>query len=117
MMRKISLAVFAVLIVSSCAVYPDRYYGDRYYYDRYGRAVAVEPEFYGTVTYVDPYASVIELDYLGYGGRHYRRSVYYDTRFTRWGGMRYSDLRPGERVWVRARNDGGRYRAERIWRR
>jgi hypothetical protein len=93
-----------VLIFSACVVYRDRY----------RTPVVVEPEFWGTVTYVDPVVHRIDLDYIGDRGRHYTRAVYYDERRTQFDGVRYSNLRAGDQVWVRGRNVRGRYRAESI---
>lgn len=102
-MKKISFAVLSVLIVSGCAVY----------HDRYGSTV-VEPDFWGTVTYVDPAAHRIDLDYVGDGGRHSRRAVFYDERSTQWDGVRYSDLHQGDQVWVHGHKVRGRYRADSV---
>jgi len=107
-MRKVSIAAmsFALMglfITSGCAVY----------HDRYGTTVAVEPEFWGTVTYVDPYSHRIDLDYVGDGGRHFTRAVYYDSG-ARWDGVRDSELHSGDRIWVRGRNERGRYHAEAV---
>ena len=104
-MRKILLAVFALLIVSSCATY----------HDRYGRGgVYVEPEFWGTVTYIDPGSARIDLDYVGDAGRHFQRSVYYDPQVTRWDGVRYNEIRNGDRIYVRGRDRNGRYQVESV---
>src|SRR5450759_3377109 len=105
-MRKISFAVLTLLILTGCVV------------DRYGRngrrrdAVIVEPEFWGTVTFVDARARLMDLDYVGDGGRHYTRRVYYDARTTRWDGIRDSEVRSGDQVVVRGRNNRGRYEVE-----
>ena len=103
-MRKMCLAVLALLIVSSCAVY----------HDRYGRTAYVEPEFWGTVTYVDPVAARIDLDYVGDAGRHFRRSVYYDPQATRWDGVRYNEIHNGDRISVRGQSRNGRYQVESV---
>jgi hypothetical protein len=109
-MRKISFAVLTLLIISGCVV--DRYgRNDRRYR---GDAVIVEPEFWGTVTLVDPRARRIDLDYVGDGGRHYTRQVFYDERGTRWDGVRSSELRSGDQVVVRGRNNRGRYEVESV---
>ncbi len=108
-MRKASvLAVLSLALVSmlsGCVVSQGRY-GRR-------SSVVVEPEFWGTVTYVDPASRWIDLDYVD-AGRHTTRRVYYDTRNTQWDGVAYSDLRPGVQISVRGRNNRGRYSAERI---
>ena len=105
-MRKISFAVLALLVVTSCAVGYGR--------GRYRDTVVMEPEFWGTVTYVDPGARRIDLDYVGDGGRHYTRQVYYNETSTRWDGVRYSDLHSGDQVVVRGRNNRGRYEVESV---
>src|ERR1700745_41081 len=97
-MRKFAFAVMALFIVSACAVY----------HDRYGTAVAVEPEFWGTVTYIDPGTGLIDLDYVGDGGRHFTRRVYYGAD-ARWDGVRDAELHTGDRIWVRGHNARGRY--------
>jgi hypothetical protein len=106
-MRNVSLALFSIFIVTACAThYRDRYnngYGNGYY----------APEWYGTVTYVDPYAHRIDLDYMQ-GRRHYTRSVYYDPRGTRWDGVRDNELRRGDRIYVTGADRNGRYEAEHI---
>ena len=101
-MRNLSLALITLFVAAGCYTYHDRY-----------RSVAVEPEFWGTVTYVDPGSSRIDLDYVGDGGRHYTRSVYYAPG-TRWDGVRYSDVRAGDRIYVSGRNRRGRYEAESV---
>ena len=74
----------------------------------------MEPEFWGTVTYVDPGARRIDLDYVGEGGRHSTRQVFYDERGTRWDGVRYSELHSGDQVVVRGRDNHGRYEVESV---
>lgn len=84
------------------------------YYDRGGYAVGVglAPEWYGTVTYVDPYASRFDVEYFDNGVR-YVRPVYYG-RGTAWDGMAYRDLRMGDRVYVRGRENRGNWRAQSV---
>lgn len=93
----------ALFIVSACAVY----------HDRYGTAVAVEPEFWGTVTYIDPGSRLIDVDYVGDGGRHFTRRVYYGAE-ARWDGVRDAELHSGDRIWVRGHNARGRYQVETV---
>ncbi|HXA19284.1 MAG TPA: hypothetical protein VN380_20000 [Thermoanaerobaculia bacterium] len=101
-MKKLALTALFLLLASSCAVY----------HDRYGTQVAVAPEFWGTVTYVDPGARYINLDYYD-GGVRESRVIYYG-RGTRWDGIRDSDLRAGDKVWVRGRQHSGRWDAEHL---
>ncbi|HSY49921.1 MAG TPA: hypothetical protein VLC46_13995 [Thermoanaerobaculia bacterium] len=107
-MRKISVAVIAVALVSLFTVS-----GCAVYHDRYGTAVAFEPEFWGTVTYVDPGSGIIALDYVGDGGRHFTRRVYYGAD-ARWDGVRDAELHSGDRIWVRGRSTGRRYQVESV---
>ena len=102
-MRQFALAVMALFIVSACAVY----------HGRYGTAVAVEPEFWGTVTYIDPGSRLIDVDYVGDGGRHFTRRVYYGAE-ARWDGVRDAELHSGDRIWVRGHNARGRYQVEAV---
>jgi hypothetical protein len=108
-MRKISFAFLSLLIISGCVV---DHYGRNGRYQR--DAVIVEPEFWGTVTFVDPRAQRIDLDYVGDGGRHFTRRVFYNERGTRWDGVRYSELRSGDQVVVRGRDNNGRYEVESV---
>ncbi|MCU1246017.1 MAG: hypothetical protein JWN02_1927 [Acidobacteria bacterium] len=106
-MRKFSYALLLVVLagtLSSCVVA----------HDRYGSSVVAEPEFWGTVTYVDPTARWIDLDYAADGGRHMSRRVYYDERATRWDGVRYTELRAGDQIVVHGRNQRGRYRVDSV---
>lgn len=104
MTRNLASLSLTLLLMSSCAVgYNSRHYG---------AAVAVGPEWWGTVTYVDPLASRIDIDYVDGGGVHYTRPVYY-TGAT-WDGVRYNDVRPGDRVWIRGHADRDHWRAEHI---
>jgi hypothetical protein len=109
MMKRLSFTILSLLItgmLSGCVVA----------HDRYGRGVVVEPEFWGTVTYVDPRSHRIDLDYVDGGGRHMARQVYYDEQATRWDGVRYSELHSGDQLVVRGRNVRGRYRVESVHR-
>ena len=101
-MKKLALTALFVLLASACAT--------GVYHDRYGTRVAVSPEFWGTVTYVDPAAGYVNLDYYD-GGVRYPRVIYYG-RGTHWDGLTYSDLHVGDRVWVRGRQHRGRWDAE-----
>jgi hypothetical protein len=94
------------LVLSSCA--------SGVYSDRYGASVMVSPEWWGTVTYVDPYARRIDFDYID-GGVHYVRPVYY-ARHTRWdSGLAFSTVHAGDRLWIRGRaNRGGHWQAEHV---
>jgi hypothetical protein len=103
--QRFSLIALAVLLASSCAVGA--------YHDRYGTQVSVSPEFWGTVTYIDPAYNRIDLDYYD-GGRHYTRAVYYDPRRTSWDGVRYNELHAGDQVWVSGREHRGRWDADRV---
>jgi hypothetical protein len=98
-------ALFVLALASSCAVGA--------YHDRYGTQVAVGPDWWGTVTYVDPNYGWYDLDYVD-SGRHYSRRVYYDQRNTNWDGVRYNEIRPGDQVWVSGRQNHGRWNAEHI---
>jgi hypothetical protein len=104
-MKKLLLLSFVLLLASSCAV--------DMYHSRRGDRVYVEPEFYGTVTYIDPVGHRIDLDYID-AGRHYTRNVYYDESATRWNGIRYTEIHNGDRITVRGRQDGRRWRAEEV---
>lgn len=101
-MKKLALTTLFLLLASSCAT--------SVYHDRYGTEVAVSPEFWGTVTYVDPGAHYINLDY--YDGTVRQSRVVYYSRGTRWDGIRDSELRTGDKVWVRGRENRGRWNAE-----
>ena len=101
-MRKLVLSALFLLLASSCST--------SLYHDRYGTEVAVAPEFWGTVTYVDPGSGYVNLDYDN-GGVRESRVVYY-SRGTRWDGIRDSELRAGDKVWVRGRQHSGRWDAE-----
>ena len=101
-MKKLALTAFFVLLASACST--------SLYHDRYGTEVAVAPEFYGTVTYVDPGSGYINLDYYNADVREPR--VIYYGRSTRWDGVRDSELRVGDKVWVRGRQRSGRWEAE-----
>jgi hypothetical protein len=107
-MKKLIALSFVLVLVSSCAA--------GIYRDRYGTRVVAAPEFYGTVTYFDPVARRIDLDYIE-GGRHLVRNVYYDDGYTRWNGVRYDQIRTGDRIVVRGRQDRDRWRAEEVRRR
>lgn len=99
-------ALFGLLLLaSSCAV------GG--YHDRYGTQVAVGPDWWGTVTYVDPSYGWYDVDYVD-TGRHFTRRVYYDQRRTNWDGVRYNEIRPGDQVWVSGHQHRGRWDADRI---
>jgi hypothetical protein len=104
-MKKLIPLSFVLVLASSCAT--------GIYHDRYGTRVVAEPEFYGTVTYMDPAAHRIDLDYIE-GGRHYTRNVYYDEGATRWNGVRYNEVRTGDRIRIRGRQDKDRWRAEEV---
>lgn len=103
-MKKFALTALFVLLASSCST--------SLYHDRYGTEVAVSPEFWGTVTYVDPGSRYINLDYYDNGVRS-PRVVYYG-RGTRWDGLTYSNLRAGDKVWVRGRQNRGRWNAQNV---
>jgi hypothetical protein len=105
MKKLVPLSLFVLVLASACAV--------DVYHSRRGNAVYVEPEFYGTVTYVDVAAHRIDLDYVD-AGRHYSRNVYYDEGATQWNGVRYNEIRNGDRITVRGRQDGKRWRAEEV---
>ena len=101
-----ALGFFALLLVaSSCSVGA--------YHDRYGTNVAVAPDWWGTVTYVDPSYGWYDVDYVN-TGRHYTRRVYYDRNRTSWDGVRYNDLHTGDQIWVSGREHRGRWDADRI---
>ncbi len=104
-MKKLLPLLLAVVLASSCAV--------GMYHTRRGDRVVVEPEFYGTVMFVDPAAHRIDLDYVD-AGRHYTRNVYYDEGATRWNGVRYTEIRNGDRITVRGHQDKGNWRAEEV---
>jgi hypothetical protein len=104
-MKKLLPLLLTVVLASSCAV--------DMYHSRRGDRVYVEPEFYGTVTFVDPGAHRFDIDYVE-GGRHYTRNVYYDEDATRWNGVRYTEIRNGDRITVRGRQDGRHWRAEEV---
>jgi capsid portal protein len=101
-MKKLALVALFLMLASSCAVY----------HDRYGTRVVAAPEFYGTVTYVDTGAGYINLDYYDNGVR-VPRVVYYGNGTT-WDGLRYSDLRVGDKVWVNGHQRRGRWEAEHL---
>ena len=64
------------------------------------------------MTYIDPGAGYINLDYYDNGIR-VPRVVYYG-RGTTWDGFRYTDLRAGDRIWVNGRQHRGRWEAQRL---
>jgi hypothetical protein len=103
-MKKLALTALFVLLAGACST--------SVYHDRYGTEVAVAPEFWGTVTYVDPGSHYINLDYYDNGVR-VPRVIYYG-RGTRWDGLTYSNLRAGDRVWVSGRQHRGRWNAEHL---
>lgn len=103
-MKKVALTALFLLLSSSCAT--------SVYHDRYGTEVAVAPDFYGTVTYVDTGAGYINLDYYDNGVR-VPRVVYYGNGTT-WDGLRYSDLHTGDRIWVSGNQRRGRWEARRL---
>ena len=103
-MKKLALTALFLLLASSCST--------SLYHDRYGTEVAVAPEFWGTVTYVDPGAHYINLDY--YNGSVREPRVIYYGRGTRWDGIHDSDLRVGSQVWVRGHQHRGRWEAENL---
>jgi hypothetical protein len=101
-MKKLALIALFLMLASSCSVY----------HDRYGTRVTAYPDFYGTVTYIDPSASYINLDYYDNGVR-VPRVVYYGNSTT-WDGLRYSDLHTGDRIWVSGNQRRGRWEAQRL---
>ena len=104
-MKKLLSLSFVLVLASSCAA--------GIYRDRHGREVVVTPEFYGTVTFVDPIGHRIDLDYVD-GGRHYTRNVYYDEGATHWNGVRYNEIHNGDRITVRGRQDRDHWRADEV---
>jgi hypothetical protein len=107
-MKKLLPLSFALILASSCAA--------GIYHNRRGTEVVVAPEFYGTVTFVDPVGHRIDLDYIE-GGTHYTRNVYYDEGATRWNGVHYNEIHNGDHITVRGRQDKqdkGRWRADEV---
>jgi hypothetical protein len=104
-MKKLLPLSFALVLASSCAA--------GIYHDRYGTRVVAVPEFYGTVTFIDPVAHRFDLDYVE-SGRHYTRNVYYDEGATRWNGIRYDEIHNGDRIMIRGRQDRNRWRADEV---
>ncbi|MGH9423767.1 MAG: hypothetical protein ACRD3J_27580 [Thermoanaerobaculia bacterium] len=104
-MKKLALVGLFLMLASSCAT--------GVYHDRYGTRVVTYPDFYGTVTYLDPGAGYINLDYYDNGVRTPR--VIYYGRGTTWdGGLRFSDLHAGDKIWVSGRQHRGRWEAQRL---
>jgi hypothetical protein len=73
--------------------------------------VVVAPDYYGTVTYYDPIAHRVDLDYLD-AGVHRTRTVYYNARRARWDGLRENELRPGVAIHVHGRQNRDRWVAD-----
>lgn len=107
-MRKTSLVVMVALLAVGTTLATA---GCAAYHDRYGTTVAFEPEFWGTVSYVDVPNGRIDLDYVGDGGRHFNRSVYYGAD-ARWDGLRDAELHAGDQIVVHGRTENGRFRTE-----
>jgi hypothetical protein len=107
-MKKLLPLSFIFVLAAACAVglYPDRRGRDR-------DVVVAAPEFYGTVTYIDAGAHRIDLDYIE-GGNHVTRNVYYDEGATRWNGVRYNEIKNGDRITVRGRQEKGQWRADEV---
>ena len=105
-MKSILPLSFALILASSCAVgvYPGH---------RRGPDVVAAADFDGTVTFVDLVGHRIDLDYVE-SGRHYTRNVYYDEGATRWNGVRYNEIRNGDRITVHGHQDKDRWRAEEV---
>src|SRR4051795_10598798 len=98
-MNRLASVALLLVLASSCAT--------GVYHDRYGTEVAVAPEFWGTVTYVDPYYNRIGINY--WDGAYYQPREVYFARGTRWNGLSYSQLRTGDRIWVNGRQHRGRW--------
>jgi hypothetical protein len=105
-MKRLLPLSLALVLVSSCAV-------GLYHNNRNRTRVEAQPEFYGTVTYFDPVAHRIDLDYVE-NGTHQTRNVYYNTQATRWNGVRDNEVRTGDRIVVRGHQDKGRWQADEV---
>jgi hypothetical protein len=106
LMKRLLPLSLALVLVSSCAV-------GLYHNNRNRTRVEAQPEFYGTVTYFDPVAHRIDLDYVE-NGTHQTRNVYYNTQATRWNGVRDNEVRTGDRIVVRGHQDKGRWQADEV---
>jgi hypothetical protein len=114
-MKRSSCAVVLLLLIAACSSnnYNDPYGNGR---GRNGRSRSSrQNEIWGTVRGVDRSARRIDLDFVDSNGSMRTESVYYDeqgTSFER--GVRYDEVRRGDRILVRGHRNRGRWMADSV---
>jgi hypothetical protein len=77
-----------------------------YYQDR-------PADVWGTVSFIDPVAHRVDLDYVDHGN-HQTRSYHYDEHSTKWNNLHDSDVKKGDEITIHGHQGKDQWEAETV---